>query len=400
MKSYVSKAQMFYERERIERSNDNFDYEEFGTPKIVVVGVGGAGNNTINRLKHIGVDGATTIAVNTDKQHLLIVRADKKVLIGRSLTKGLGAGGYPEVGRKAAELARGTFEDLFKDADMVFICAGMGGGTGTGAVPVIAEVAKKQGAIVIGMVQTPFRVEKARIWKAEEGLENLREQADTVVVLDNNKLIEYVPNLPIEQAFSVMDQLVAETIKGVSNTITQPSLMNIDFADVKAVMGEGGVAVMLVGESKSQTKAKDVVRDCLNHPLLEVDYKGATGALIHISGGPDLAIKEAEEIVKNLTFEIDERANVIWGARIDRESEGIVRVTAIMTGVRSPNILSCEEFEKKADKSINKPIDVIDDFNGCKAPSKPRTLFDAKQQKHRMKIKPMKRSILGIVDVI
>jgi cell division protein FtsZ len=358
MKSFVSKAQMFYERERIERSKDNFDIEEFGTPKIVVVGIGGSGNNTVNRLKNIGVDGVTTIAVNTDKQHLLIVRADKKVLIGRSLTKGLGAGGYPEIGRKAAELARGTLEDLLKDADMVFICAGMGGGTGTGAAPVIAEVAKKQGAIVIGMVQTPFRVEKARIWKAEEGLEELRKQADTVVVLDNNKLIEYVPNLPIEQAFSVMDQLVAETIKGVSNTITQPSLMNIDFADVKAVMGEGGVAVMLVGESKSQSKAKDVVRDCLNHPLLEVDYRGATGALVHISGGPDLTIKEAEEIVENLTFEIDSKANVIWGARIEKESEGVVRVMAIMTGVRSPNILSKEEFEKPIEK-VERPIENV-----------------------------------------
>lgn len=362
MKSFVSKAQMFYEKEKSERTTtrDNFDIEEFGTPKIVVVGCGGSGNNTISRLKNIGVDGVTTIAVNTDKQHLLITRADKKVLIGRSLTKGLGAGGYPEVGRKAAELARGTLEDLLKDADMVFVCGGMGGGTGTGSAPVVAEVAKKQGAIVIGMVQTPFRVEKARVVKAEEGLEALREEADTVVVLDNNKLIEYVPNLPIEQAFSVMDQLVSETIKGVSDTITQPSLMNIDFADVKAVMGEGGVAVMLVGESKSQSKAKDVVRDCLNHPLLEVDYRGATGALIHISGGPDLSIKEAEEIVNNLTFEIDQKANVIWGARINKNSEGVVRVMAIMTGVRSPNVLSSEEFIGSIEKIDNVNHEIID----------------------------------------
>jgi cell division protein FtsZ len=353
MKSFVSKAQMFYERENLERSRDNFDIREFGTPQIVVVGCGGSGNNTVNRLKNIGIDSAITIAVNTDKQHLTIVKADKKILIGRSLTKGLGAGGYPEIGRKAAELARGTFEELLKDADMVFLCAGMGGGTGTGATPVIAEIAKKQGAIVIAMVQTPFRVERARIWKAEEGLEELRRHADTVVVLDNNKLLEYVPNMPIEQAFSVMDQLVAETIKGISSTITQPSLMNVDFADIRAVMGQGhdGVAVMLVGEAKSQTKSKDVVRDCLNHPLLEVDYRGATGALIHISGGPDLTIKEAEEIVENLTFEIDSKANVIWGARIEKELEGFVRVMAIMTGVKSPNILSRDELETVRAKS-------------------------------------------------
>jgi cell division protein FtsZ len=312
-----------------------------------------------------------TIAVNTDKQHLLIVRADKKVLIGRSLTKGLGAGGYVDIGRKAAELARGTFEELLKDADMVFICAGMGGGTGTGASPIIAEVAKKQGAIVIGMVQTPFRVERARIWKAEEGLEELRKQADTVVVLDNNKLLEYVPNLPIEQAFSVMDQLVAETIRGISTTITQPSLMNVDFADVKAVMEYGGVAAMLVGESKSQSKSKDAVRDCLNHPLLEVDYRGATGALIHIAGGPDLTIKEAEEIVENLTFEIDPKANVIWGARIEKEFEGIVKVMAIMTGVKSPNILSQDELERLEWAESNENVGKIKKIQTTKAKIKP-----------------------------
>jgi len=391
MKSIVSKAQIYFEKERQQRCKDNFDIEEFGLPRIVVVGCGGSGNNTVNRLKNIGVDGVTTIAINTDKQHLLMIKADKKVLIGRSLTKGLGAGGYPEVGRKAAELARGTLEELLKDADMVFVCAGMGGGTGTGAAPVVAEVAKKQGAIVIGMVQTPFRVERARIWKAEEGLEELRKHADTVVVLDNNKLLEYYPNLPIEQAFSVMDQLVAETIKGITDTINKPSLMNIDFADVKAVMGHGGVAVMLVGEAKSQNKAQEVVKDCLNHPLLEVDYRGATGALIHITGGQDLTIKEAEEIVDNLTFEIDSKANVIWGARIDNDLEGAVRVVAIMTGVKSPNILSKEEeFEKSFERTKIDSFEERSYSNASKANSK-----------QTAKIKPLKpkMSVMGI-DVL
>jgi len=336
MKSFVVKAQEYYQKEKSEEK----EIRDFERPKIVVVGVGGSGNNTITRLKNIGVDGVLTIAVNTDKQHLLITKADKKVLIGRSITRGLGAGGYPEIGRKAAEMARGVFEQLLADANMVFICAGMGGGTGTGAAPVIAEVAKQQGAIVISMANMPFLVERARLRKAAEGLEELRKYSDTVVVLDNNKLLEYVPNLPIEQAFSVMDQLIAETIRGITDTITRPSLMNIDFADVKAVMENGGVAVMLVGESKSQSKAKDVVRDCLSHPLLEVDFRGARGALIHISGGNDLTIKEAEEIVRELTFEIDVNANVIWGARIEDELEGMVRVMAIMTGVKSPNLLS------------------------------------------------------------
>ncbi len=342
MKSFIREAQEFYRRE-LDTRRDNFSIEEFGTPNIVVVGCGGSGNNTINRLKNIGVDGVTTIAVNTDRQHLEMIKADKKVLIGRSITKGLGAGGYPEIGRKAAELARGTLEDLLAGSNLVFVCAGLGGGTGTGSAPVIAEVAKKQGAIVIGMVQTPFKVERARIDKAKEGLTELKEHADTVIVLDNNKLVEYVPNLPIEQAFSVMDQIISETIKGMTDTITKPSLMNIDFADVRAIMEHGGVAVMLVGEAKSQKKANEVVRDCLSHPLLEVDYRGATGALIHITGGPDLTIKEAEEIVNDLTFEISDSAMVIWGARISKEFEGLVRVTAIMTGVHPKRVFKEEE---------------------------------------------------------
>ncbi len=338
MKSYVSKAQEYYMLEKESRKISKDD--EFGTAKIVVVGCGGSGNNTINRLKNIGVEDVLTIAVNTDRQHLEMIKADKKVLIGKSLTKGLGAGGYPEVGRKAAEMARGVFEELLSDADLVFVCAGMGGGTGTGSAPVIAEIAKKQGAIVIGMVQTPFKVERARIAKAEEGLRELKKHADTVIVLDNNKLLEYVPNLPIEKAFSVMDQLIAETIKGLSDTITKPSLINIDFADVRAVMEHGGVAVMLVGESKAQNKVQEVVRDCLTHPLLDVDYRGATGALIHITGGENLSIKEAEEIVNNLTFEIDPSANVIWGARIE-EGLDLVKVVAIMTGVKDAGLSFC-----------------------------------------------------------
>ncbi len=346
MKSFIRDAQELYRKE-LELRRDNFSIEEFGTPNIVVVGCGGSGNNTINRLKNIGVDGVTTIAINTDRQHLEMIKADKKVLIGRSITKGLGAGGYPEIGRKAAELARGTLEELLSGANLVFVCAGLGGGTGTGSAPVIAEIAKKQGAIVIGMVQTPFKMERARIEKAKEGLEELKEYADTVIVLDNNKLVEYVPNLPIEQAFSVMDQIISETIKGITDTITKPSLMNIDFADVRAIMEHGGVAVMLVGEAKSQNKANEVVRECLQHPLLEVDYRGATGALIHITGGPDLTIKEAEEIVNNLTFEISDHATVIWGARISKEFESIVRVTAIMTGVNPSRI-----FKENAEEEI------------------------------------------------
>ncbi len=309
-----------------------------GTPRIVIVGCGGAGNNTINRLHAIGVRGAETVAINTDKQHLDMIEADKKLLIGKSVTRGLGAGGYPDVAERCAEMAQGQLEDLLAGADLVFITAGMGGGTGTGTAPVVANIAKNHGSIVIGMVSTPFNVERARIVKGEEGLEKLRREADTVIVLDNNRLLEYVPNLPIDQAFSVMDQLISETVKGISETITQPSLINLDYADVKTIMGCGGVAVMLYGESKAQDPSK-VVKEALNHPLLDVDYRGATGALVHMTGGPDLTLRASENIAQGLTMELNQQANVIWGARIDPAYEGRVRVMAIMTGVESANVL-------------------------------------------------------------
>ena len=313
--------------------------EDFnGQPRIVIVGCGGAGNNTINRLHHLQVTGAETIAVNTDKQHLDMIQADKRILIGKSLTKGLGAGGYPDIGKRAAEMAHSTLKGVLENVDLCFVTAGMGGGTGTGAAPVVAQIAKDQGAIVVGMVSYPFQVEKARLIRAEEGLEALSQSADSVIVLDNNRLKSYVPNLPLGQAFSVMDQLIAETVKGISETITEPSLINIDYADVRAIMSKGGVAVMLVGESKQQNKAETVVRECLSNPMLEIDYHGATGALIHITGGSDLTLQEAEGIASELTYELDPHADVIWGARIKSEFEGRVRVMAIMTGVSSPQI--------------------------------------------------------------
>ncbi|HJK00566.1 MAG TPA: cell division protein FtsZ, partial [Methanocorpusculum sp.] len=280
-----------------------------------------------------------TIAINTDKQHLDMIQADKRVLIGKSLTRGLGAGGFPDVGRRAAEMARPTLEEILKDADLVFVTAGMGGGTGTGSAPVVAQIAKEHGAIVVAMVSYPFQVERARMLKAEDGLEAMRQAADSVIVLDNNRLKNFVPNLPLGQAFSVMDQIIAETVKGISETITEPSLINIDYADVRAIMSKGGLAVMLVGESKQQNKAESVIRDCLAHPLLDIDFRGATGGLIHITGGNDLTLHDAEEIAQQLTYELDPHADVIWGARVRKDFEGKVSVMAIMTGIQSPQIL-------------------------------------------------------------
>jgi cell division protein FtsZ len=339
MQSIINEALKNAEIEKEMKSPGSVDDDFIGQPRIMIIGCGGAGNNTVNRLHHMGVSGAETIAINTDKQHLDMVQADKRVLIGKSLTKGLGAGGYPDVGKRAAEMARPTLEALLESADLVFITAGMGGGTGTGSAPVVAQVAKDQGAIVVGMVSYPFQVEKARLIRAEEGMEALASHADSVIVLDNNRLKSFVPNLPLGQAFSVMDQLIGETVKGISETITEPSLINIDYADVRAIMSKGGVAVMLVGESKQQNKAESVVRECLSNPMLDIDYRGATGSLIHITGGSDLTLQDAEDIATSLTYELDPHADVIWGARVRNEMEGKVRVLAIMTGVQSGKIL-------------------------------------------------------------
>jgi cell division protein FtsZ len=351
---------MEYElKEALELSERELDLEDesLGVPKILVIGCGGAGNNTINRLIDIGFDGAEAIAINTDSQHLAMIEANLKILIGKKLTRGLGAGGKPEVGRKAAEMEKQTLEGLLKKADMVFVTAGMGGGTGTGAAPVVARIAKEQGAIVICMVTTPFHIERSRVLVAEEGLENLRETADTLIVLDNNRLLECVPNLPLEHAFSVMDQLIAEIIKGIAETITQPSLINLDYADVKTIMGHGGSSFMLVGEGNLREGPERIVRSALKNPLLDVDYRGAGACLLHLTGGPDLTLKEAAAIAGTLTQELDPAANVIWGARIRRDFKGKVRLMAIISGVRSAQVLGPSKNEIHKENMAK--IDVI-----------------------------------------
>lgn len=344
MDSIIRDALEYAEKEKELRCSIDVDgaidgLDGCGQAIIKVIGCGGAGNNTLNRLAELGVDGAELIAINTDAQHLQIIEADKKILVGSKLTKGLGAGGDPAKGRKAAESAQEKLKEHIKNADLVFITAGMGGGTGTGVAPVVANIAKECGAIVIGMISTPFRVERERLIKAEMGLHDLRRACDTVIVLDNQKLLKLVPHLPMNQAFSVMDQIISETVKGISETITKPSLINLDFADVKAVMSCGDTSMMLVGEGKGSNKAEDVVKNALNNQLLEVDAQGAKGALIHITGGPDLTLEEANSIAENLTYELDAEANVIWGARLRDDYEDRVRVLAILTGVRSPQIM-------------------------------------------------------------
>jgi len=317
------------------------DAEEFGAPKIMVIGAGGAGCNSISRIAEMGVSGAQLVAINTDKQQLALLSDDLvKILIGKSVTRGLGAGGYPEVGAKAAEVSRPALEEVLRGVDMLFITSGMGGGTGTGAAPVVAEIAKQQGAIVVAIVTYPFRMERARIIKAEEGINRLKDVCDTVVVIDNNRLVELVPNLPMQEAFKVADEVIARTVSGITETITQPSLVNLDYADVRAIMGNKGLSVIAVGESKSVDKVKEVVEDTLKNALLDVDVAGATGALIHITGGPELTLGEASQVGEKLTEKIDPKATVIWGARVDPTFENKIEVIAIFTGVHSPYIKS------------------------------------------------------------
>ena len=313
--------------------------QEVGKANIKVIGVGGAGNNMVNWLYKKGVKGAEIIACNTDQQHIDITEADKKFLIGRNVTRGLGCGGYPNKGTDAAQETINEIKEALRGSDMVFVCAGMGGGTGTGAAPVVARVAKENDAIVIGTVTMPFNIERVRIDKAEFGLQELRQVTDTVIVIDNNRLVAIAGNLPVQQAFAVANELIATMIRGIVETISVPSLVNLDFADVRAIMKNGGVAAIGVGASDTANKVEEAVKGALANPLLDINYKGATGALIHIEGGSDMTLDEVARIGELVTESLDEDANVIWGARISEDMKGKVTVMTIMTGVKSPWIL-------------------------------------------------------------
>ncbi|MCK4456744.1 MAG: cell division protein FtsZ, partial [Thermoplasmata archaeon] len=312
---------------------------DFGKPKILVVGCGGAGNNSVDRLMRIGVHGAQTVAINTDKMHIDRIEAEKKALIGRSITRGMGAGGCPEVGERCALLAEDDIRRLISGADMTFITVGMGGGTGTGVAPVVARLAESMGSVVVAIATTPFDAEKRRCRAAKEGLEKLRRHCDSVIVLDNNRLVKMVPSLPIEQAFCVMDQLISEVIRGITETITLPSLINLDFADVKTMMSTGQTATILYGEECADDP-EQVIVETLNNPLLDIDYSDASGALIHLTSGPELSIGTAYAVVNGISSQLSPDANVIFGARVDENFAGVIRVLSIITGVHSPNLLS------------------------------------------------------------
>ncbi len=326
---------------------NKFQDLEVGQANIKVIGCGGAGNNMVSWLYKKGIKGAEIIACNTDQQHINITDADKKFLIGKDLTRGLGCGGFPEKGAEAAQESISEIKDSLKQSDMVFVCAGMGGGTGTGCAPVVAQVAKDTGAIVIGTVTMPFKIERARVDKAEFGLQQLRKVSDTVIVIDNNRLVQIAGNLPIQQAFAVANELVSTMIKGIVETIAVPSLVNLDYADVKAIMTNGGVAAIGVGSSDTNSRVDEAVKGALNNPLLDISYEGATGALIHIAGGPDMTLDDINQVGELVTESLDDDANVIWGARVADDLKGKITVMTIITGVQSPWILGKTDYKEK-----------------------------------------------------
>ena len=323
-----------------------------GQANIKVIGCGGAGNNMVSWLYKKGIKGAQIIACNTDKQHLDVTDSDVKFLIGKDITRGLGCGGFPEKGAEAAQESLGEIKQSLKSADMVFVCAGMGGGTGTGSAPVVAQTAKDAGCIVIGTVTMPFKIERARVDKAEYGLQQLRQVSDTVIVIDNNRLVQIAGNLPIQQAFAVANELIATMIKGIVETIAVPSLVNLDYADVKAIMTNGGVAAIGVGTSDTNSRVDEAVKGALNNPLLDISYEGATGALIHISGGPDMTLDDINKIGEQVTESLDDEANVIWGARVADDLKGKIIVMTIITGVQSPWILGKVDYKHSSKEAL------------------------------------------------
>ena len=308
--------------------------------KIVVVGLGGAGNNTLNRLSSIGTAGTDLIAINTDKILLDSIQVERKILAGYEITKGFGTGGSVELGKRAIMEEEVKIRDALSGANLVFLTCGLGGGTGTGGAPLIAQMARDQGALVVGVVTMPFRMEKGRVERAHEGLQELREQLDSIVIIDNNRLLGLKPRVPISYAFSMADEVLAHMVKGISETIMLPSLINLDFADVQAVMSNGGVVMVGFGESDARDRAQRAIHQALSCPLLgNIDYSKAGGVLMQICCGPNVPLSEINLAGELLQNRINRDAQLIMGARIDPNLGDTLRVILLISGARSPYLL-------------------------------------------------------------
>jgi cell division protein FtsZ len=347
MRSIVEEALTKARDETVLPSQNNEDLDQILAElktEITVIGCGGGGSNTISRMMEEGIHGAKLIAINTDAQHLIRTKADQRILVGRQRTRGLGAGSIPQIGEEAALENEQEIRAVVSGSDMVFITVGLGGGTGTGVAPVVAKAAREEGALTIAIVTLPFSAEGAiRMENAEAGLERLRDVADTVIVVPNDRLLEVVPKLPLYAAFKVADEVLMRAVKGITELITMPGLVNLDFADVRTVMERGGVAMIGMGESDSEDKAADSVKKAIRSPLLDVDISGATAALVNVVGGPDMTMEEAEGVVQEVYNRVDQNARIIWGAQIDPSMQNKMRTLLVVTGVRSPQIYGRNE---------------------------------------------------------
>lgn len=340
------------------------DIETFA--KIKVIGVGGAGNNAVTRMVDAKIHGVDFIAVNADAQQLHHCTAPQKLLIGKNLTRGLGAGMNPDIGRQAAEENRDELQDLIKGADLVFVTYGLGGGVGTGAGPVVAEAAKDAGALTVGVVTKPFSfegVQRARI--AEAGLEQLKDRVDTLITIPNDKILQIIDrNTPLTEAFKAVDDVLRQAVQGISDIIVTPGIVNVDFADVRAIMSNAGSALMGIGKGSGDDRAVEAAKMAINSPLLEVSIDGAKGVLFNVSGGPDMTMIEINEAAKVITESIDPEAKVIFGAVTDEKTKkGEVKVTVIATGFGVP------PFRRQVAEDRVKTEDIRKSAPSKKAPS-------------------------------
>ncbi|MBD3190771.1 MAG: cell division protein FtsZ [Candidatus Heimdallarchaeota archaeon] len=316
--------------------------------RILVIGVGGAGNNAVTRLNETGIVGAITLAGNTDAQQLLYSRSHKKLLLGRELCRGLGAGNDPQIGAEAAEESSETIKQILSQVDMCFIVCGLGGGTGTGAAPVIARIAKNLGVLTVSICTLPFEVEgRIKAKNAREGLRRLYECSDTTIVVPNERLIEIAPDLSLKEAFLVADEILIRAVKGLTELINRSGEVNVDFADVRRVLSESGGAIIGLGESSSQeNRAQEAVEDALTNPLLDIDIRSAKSVLLNITGGKDLKLKQTEEVIRTVTDKLSNDITVKFGVVIDPDLQGSIRATIIVSGVNSPYIISNLESDE------------------------------------------------------
>jgi cell division protein FtsZ len=327
--------------------------------RVKVIGCGGGGGNSVSRMKETGIKGCEIIAINTDAQDLLYTNVDTKILIGRELTSGLGAGSNPKIGEQAAKESEQEIRKKLGNSDMVFITCGLGGGTGTGSSPVVAAVAKKAGALTIGVVTLPFTVEgQKRIENAQNGLEKLAAVTDTLIVIPNDKLLEIAPELPIHTAFKVADEILTNSVKGITELITKSGLVNLDFADVKAVMMNGGVSLIGIGESNSQDRAREAVEAAINNPLLDVDISSASGALINIIGGNNMSLDEYKKVMEIIGSKVSPTAKLISGAQISPDMEDTLKVLIIATGVKSSQIMGSTDLLISSQESLGNELGI------------------------------------------